>query len=612
MIKSLLVIMCIFLFSPSIFSTEENEDISGSEIMEVIEVIGNVSQNRSVQTVSIISKDLMKKTGATNLKNAISSAPGILTLSSGKFGQTASTYIRGSNTTQVLYIIDGIKIRDISNIGGVSLATISPFLINRIEIVRGPLSNIYGSDAMGGVISIDTGLDEGLKFESSVGSFGSYQGNISWTKNFGDIHISIGSANQFYTDNIINDNFKNNGFKAGIEYGKSLKFSTGIKLFANKTDAGIPVNFQVSTPERNYKQFNYTAAIPFEFRLSDISHLKINISYNRNDYEFKDIEDIWTPYYKNISDNKEIEVKFRSEIFKNMSINTGIDFASQKIFTEDYSGITIDNFKSNYFSSFVLLNYQSGDLFLTGSLRYDKYKDVKSNISPQIGFSYLLNNRIKFRGSYSESFKAPLPIHQINPWGIANFSLEPEKGKSYEGGIEVFLKNLIAGVTYFSTDYYNLIDWATIDFSTWAGQYQNISRAEIRGIEFELSYSPLTNLNIKYSHTYLDTENIITNKPLPRRPEHTSTLFLFYTGKSFSLSGSFRYVGIRSDFDYTAYPSDIENPPFNTYNITGIIPMGNSISLFINITNLMGRDYQEFYGYPSPGRRIEAGITYKK
>jgi len=612
MIKGFKIFMSIFLLSSLVFSAKKAENISGTEITEVIEVIGNVSQTRSVQSVSVISKERIEKLRAVNLKSAISSVPGVLTLSSGKFGQTASTYIRGSNTTQILYIVDGIKIRDISNIGGVSLATISPFLVNKIEIVRGPLSNIYGSDAMGGVVNIDTGLEDGLKFESSLGSFGSYQGNMSWSKKTGDIYLSLGSANQFYTDNVLNDEFKNNGIKTGIEYRRSMNFSAGIKFFANITDAGIPINFQVSTPERKYKQFNYIAAVPIKFKLGDNSDLKVNLSYNRNKYEFSDTEDIWTPYYKNISDNKEIDIKLRSEIFKNFSINSGIDFASQNIFTEDTSGITIDNFKSNYLSSFVLMNYQSGDFFFTGSLRYDKYKDVKSNISPQIGISYLLNESVKFKGSYSESFKAPLPIHQINPWGISNFSLEPEKGKSYEAGMELFLSNLTAEVTYFSTEYSNLIDWAIIDFSTWAGQYQNISRADIRGVEFEVSYSPVKSFNIVYSHTYLNTKNIETGSPLPRRPENTSSLLLFYTGKSFSLSGNIRYVGRRSDFDFTAYPSDIENPPFNTYDLTGIVPLADSISLFIKMTNLMDREYQEFYGYPSPGRRIEAGITYKK
>ena len=611
MIKNLIITGCIFLFLP-VFPAEESESIPESTITEIIEVVGNVDRNRSVQTISVVGKDLVRRLGAVNLKNVISSTPGILTLSNGKFGQTTSSYIRGANSSQVLYIIDGIKIRDVSNIGGVSLATISSFLINKVEIVRGPLSNIYGSDAMGGVISIDTGIEEGLTFETSLGSYGSYQGNISWSKTYGDIQFAVGSANQFYTDNAINDNFKNNGIKIGLDYDGSQTFKTGIKFFANITNAGIPLNFQVVTPERKYKQYNYSAAVPLQFDFSRRSGLTISLSYNRNNYEFSDTDDIWTPYYKNMSDNKEIEVNFRTAIADDLLLRAGIDFASQNIFAEDSSGITINNIKSNFWSSFILLNYQSGNLFLTGSLRIDKYKDVRSNLSPQIGFSYLINETVKFRGSYSESFKAPLPVHQINPWGTPNFSLEPEKGKSFEGGVELDAKKLRAGIAVFSTVYTNLIDWATIDFTTWTGQYQNISGAVIKGIEFEISYAPARYLSIGYSHTYLDTTNSVTNEPLPRRPRHASNLIVSFTGRSFTLSGNLRYVGRRGDFDYTAYPADIENPPFDTYNFTGMVPLGDTVSLMFRITNLMDSDYQEFFGYPSPGRRFEFGLTFTK
>ena len=288
-----------------------------------------------------------------------------------------------------------------------------------------------------------------------------------------------------------------------------------------------------------------------------------------------------------------------------------MDYSSQKIFTENNYGITIDNVRSDYFSSYMLLNYELGDLYLTGSVRYDKYKDVDSNISPQIGFSYLLSEKLKIRGSYSKSFKAPLPVHQINPWGASNFNLKPESGKSFEIGLDLFSKRLAAGITYFSTEYSNLIDWVTIDFTTWTGQYQNISSADIKGVELEFSYSPLKNLILNLSHTYLDSENQNTGKPLPRRPENTTAFSFIYTGKIFSLAGQFRYVGSRIDFDYSSFPPQIENPSFNTYDITTTFPLNRSISLFFKMTNLFDTEYQEFFGYISPGRRLEAGITYK-
>lgn len=610
MIKNLVFVLFILLFFFPEFAKEERDESTDPEITEIVEVIGNVAQNRAVQSVSVINKEIMEMFRPENLKSIIATTPGVLTLSSGKFGQASSTYIRGSNTTQVLYLIDGIKVRDVANIGGVSLGTISTFLVDNIEIVRGPLSSIYGSDAMGGVVSINSETEKGIRFETSLGSYGSYQGNVSWSKKYQDLKISIASANQLYTDNIENDEFRNNGFKARVDYQKYDGFRTGFRFFGNITESGIPYNINVPSLKRKYNQLNYIAAIPFEFKFNDSTTLKINLSYNRNDYKFEDKDDIWNPYFRNTSDNKEIEGIFRTEILNGLTVNGGIDYSSQNIFTENNFGITINNFKTNYFSSFFLLNYELGDLMLSGSIRYDKYKDVDSNISPQIGFSYIFNNIIKVKGSYSESFKSPLPVHQINPWGASNFDLKPEKGKSYESGIEIFTKRMRGGVTYFNTEYSNLIDWVTIDFTTWTGQYQNINRADIKGVEIYLSYSPLNRLNFNLAYTFLSTENMATGEALPRRPKNSTALSLIYSGKSFSISGQMRYVGSRTDFDYSSYPPQTENPAFNTYDITTIIPLNRSFSLFFKMTNLFDKEYQEFSSYYAPGRRLEAGITY--
>ncbi len=610
MIKKLFPLLIILLFSFFEYGEESKPKKEYSRINEIIEVVGNIAQNKSVQSISVINKEKMEKFRLNSLKSLISTVPGVLSLSTGRFGQASSTYIRGSNSTQVLYIVDGVKVRNFSSIGGVSLATISPFLINKVEIVRGPLSSVYGSDAMGGVISVDTDTRNGIKFESSVGSHGSYLGNVSWSKKFGDFNISIASANQFYTDNIKNDKFKNNGFKARIDYQKK-SFKTGFRFFGNITDSGIPFNMNKPSLQRKFNRFNYVAAIPLEFRFNKTTKLRINLSYNRNNYKFEDKENKWNPYFKNISDNKAIEGILVAKLFKGLDFHGGIDYSFQNIFTENKFKVTIDNVKTNFFSSFVLLNYELGDFLMTGSLRYDKYKDVDSNISPQIGFSYLFNKTIKIKMAYSGSFKAPLPVHQINPWGASNFKLKPEKGKSYEVGLDIFIKKLTAGITYFNTEYTNLIDWVTIDFTKWTGQYQNIKGANIKGIELELSYLLFKNLNLNLSYAYLDGKDKKTNKPLPRRPKHTVAFSFIYSGKIFTLSGMFRYVGKRPDLDFSSHPPQIDNPPFNTYDLTTTIPLNKSFSVFFKMTNLFDKDYQEFFGYPAPGRRIEAGITYK-
>ncbi len=612
MIKKLFMVITIFLFSISIIAKDPNSDLKLVKVNEIIEVIGNVPSKSSIQSISVITKDDMRQFMFNNLKSLLSLTPGVLTLSNGGFGQSSSTFIRGANSTQVLYLIDGIKIRDVSNIGGVNLSTISPFLINKVEIVRGPLSSFYGSDAMGGVINIVSGSEEGINIETSLGSYGSYQGNISWSAKKGDLNFSIASANRFFTDNIKNDKFRNNGISAKIDYKKEGNLNAGFRFFGNLTNSGIPTNFQTPSPERKYKQMMYSFGVPLGFNIGSETRVKLNISYNKNYYRFEDKNDLWNPYYKNTSDNHEIEAIITRKLSNSIELSAGSDYSGQNIFSENNFGTTIDNVKSNYFSTFLRGKYETGNLFLSGSVRYDKYKDVDSNISPQIGLSYIIGGKVKIRGSYAESFRAPLPVHQINPWGESNFELIPEKARSFETGIEFFAKDLIAGLTYFSTKYANLIDWVTIDLTTWKGQYQNVNRANIDGIEFEINYLPFKHFKFSLSHTYLKTEDLSSGNPLPRRPKNTSALSFVYNGRSFSISGRMRYVGKRNDFDFTSYPPDVKNPPFNTYDLTIQIPFRSKISFFFKMTNLFNTDYQEFFGYPSPGRRFETGIKYVK
>ncbi|MEN8153709.1 MAG: TonB-dependent receptor [Acidobacteriota bacterium] len=612
MIKKLIIFVLFTISSFSFFAKDEDKHSVDPEITEIIEVLGDVSLNRSVQSVSLVSKEHIRKFRFINMKSALSIIPGILTLSNGKFGQVSSTFIRGSKNTQVLYLIDGIKIRDGSNIGGLNLASISPYMVNKIEIIRGPLSSLYGSDAMGGVISIESSDEEGLNLNTSLGSHGSYQGHLSYGKKFEQFNFAVSAVSSHFSDNIDNDRFSNNGFTAKINFTGINHLKAGFRFFGNKIKSGIPFTLQMPTPERNYEQYNYIAAIPALIQLNSASRIKINLSYNRNNYIFKDRNDLWNPYFKNRSDNLEFEAVFNTRINNKIVFTAGLDNSNQNIFAENSFGITIDNMRTNYFSVFAQGDLELKGFFLTTSLRIDKYKDVETNFSPQIGLSYLINNRIKLRGSFSGSFKAPLLIHQINPWGTSNFDLNPEKGKSFEGGVDLYMKNLVFGITWFHTDYTDMIDWATINFVTWEGQYQNIAEAKISGLELNISYSPLKNFNLTASYTYLDTKDKNTGKELIRRPKNTIAASFVYNHRIFTISGKFVYVGKKYDIDFLSFPSEINTPQYNIFDINLIFPLRSEISLFGKITNLFDKDYQEIFGYPSPGRRFEIGISYRK
>lgn len=612
---TLLIIMGLlfFLFTFHLQAEDQAEDQGediGPVFTEEVEVVGNVPVIQAIQSVSVYKNEEMEKFNFENLKSLLQLTPGLLTLSTGQFGQSTSTSIRGSKSTQVLYVVDGIKFRDGASIGGVNLAVLSPNIIDKVEIVRGPLSNIYGSDAMGGVISMNTFAREGAFFTASFGSHGSYLGNFSGSHQLDNFSLGLSVNTQRYSDNVQNDLFKNTGFAVKAMY-KNDKINTGIRLFGNLSDSGIPYNYGLATPDRQYKRNYFIFALPFTYTIDDLSKMDVKLAYTRSRYQFQDPQDVFSPYYNSQFDNLEAEVTYYGKLFQVLDLRAGIDYSDQTILNEDNSGKQLDGVKRNYFSAFTSTGWNLGALQLTASVRYDKYKDVKANVSPQLGVSYLIANKFKLRAAYSQSFMAPMISQQVNPWGRSNFDLKPEQGKSVEVGAEYYSGKLVLSAAYFNTKYDDLIDWVTVDPVTYEGQYLNISKVDTYGIEFSATLRPVTSLTLTGAYSYLHTEDKETGEPLKRKPKHTFSAFAAYAHKRFTLSLDMVYVGKRPDLDYSSWPYDMESPSFNRFNISLMVPVLRGLTVFAKMTNAFDKEYQEIVGYPAPGRRFEVGLKYK-
>lgn len=607
----------IFQFVFNLYSNDEKKkDVEvyktkKSQFGEIIEVVGHVPLLKTVQTVSITNKADIELIGAENLKEVLGLSTGLFTLSTGQSGQVSSTFIRGSKPTQVLYIIDGIKIRDHVNIGGLNLSVLSPSIMEKIEIVRGPLSNIYGSDAQGGVVSINTSTEKNMIFSGSYGSHNSYSGDISLFKNLGPLDLFLSVNSRRNSNNIVNDIFNNSGVSAKVTYKKN-NLSLGLRYFGNFTDSGVPLTWDLQESlDTKYKKNYNIIAFPLSLRLSDKSILNVTGSFVKSDYSFSDPDASFNFHSKLSSNSYSIESILNTKINKYFSLKSGFEYSKYDATNENDSYFLIDKHESNNFAAFMHGSIDFNNFLLYVSMRLDKYKDIDSNFSPQIGFSYLINNKLKLRASYSNSFKAPLITHQVNPWGESNFKLKPEKANTYELGINYYSGIFTFGVTYFDTSYTDMIDWVTIDWATFNGQYQNISSVDIKGYEFTTIISPTTQLSIRGSYTYLNTEDLNTGEPLLRRPKHTFSGLISYKHRLFSTSLQLVYVGLRTDSDPLSWPPITDSPSFNSFNYNIIVPISSDISVTGRITNVLNAEYSEIFGYRSPKRRVEIGFKFK-
>lgn len=570
---------------------------------EKIEVIGKVPLARALQSVTVFNEQELDHLKSAGLKGVLNQTPGILVLSAGHPGQFAYTFARGAAVNQMLFLVDGCKLVDPSSSLGANLSFLSPQVIEKVEIIRGPLSNLYGSSAMGGVVNLITKKSDGLKFSLGGGSHGTFEGDFNWGKKKGPFSFSCDGNFLNYSDGLLNDQMQKQGFSLHSAYEKA-DFDLGIHLFGNFINSGIPINLGLPTPERHYWQQNLLLAIPFSYRFAENLDVETKISFHWNKYEFSDPNDTWNSFFANQSRVGALTAKFNALVREKLKIMAGLDYSWQSIDNLNNDEWLLEKTGSGIYSHFLSVNADLDQVLLSASIRLDKYKNLKMVASPQLGLSLNLFPNFKIRASYAESFRAPTLPELLNPyWG--NSALLPETGKSLECGVDLFLRSMTLGLTYFDSRYLNLIGYSPL---TW--KFVNINEALAKGIEFSVKKIFFTHWHWALAYTYLKTLDVQYNRELLRRPRHTFSTQLSYQSAKFDFFAEMIYVGKRLDYDELVW-SIADNPAFNTFSFVFNLPVTKKISWFLNISNAFNRHFEEVLGYPAPLRRILVGITYR-
>jgi vitamin B12 transporter len=358
------------------------------------------------------------------------------------------------------------------------------------------------------------------------------------------------------------------------------------------------------TPERHYWQKNLLLSVPFTYRFAEHFDIESKISLHWNQYEFSDPDDTWNSFYANQSFIGALTAKFNALLWEKLKITAGIDYSRQLIDNQSNGELLLNEAATNVYSNFLNINADLGKFLFSTSFRLDKYKNLKTVVSPQLGMSCNLLPNLKIRTSYAESFRAPTLPELLNPyWG--NAALTPETGKSLEFGIDFYLPSLAMGITYFDSEYLNLIGYSP---ATW--KFVNINKALAKGIELSVKKPLLKHWQWGLAYTYLKTQDMQYNRELLRRPQHTfSTQLIFQSGK-FDIFIEMVYVGKRLDYNELLW-SVAENPSFNTFSFVFNFHVADKITWFLNISNAFNRHFEEVLGYPAPLRRILIGIKYQ-
>lgn len=586
--------------------TEENRldtlIVEGSRLNQTATEVGS--------SVSIISAEDLETLDFDFALDAVATAPGVTINQNGAFGGSASVRIRGASSGQTLVLIDGVPVGDPSTTdGSFNFAFLDTANIERIEVLKGPQSTLWGSDAIGGVVSIrtkqpDPGLG-GTAF-ADYGSFNTVRGgaSIENANEFGDFRLS---ASGISTDGISkadedNGNTEDDGYDS-----TSLSAKGGLNL---PNDARLEITALYNDAESEFDSFSSGAqgSVADGDEVTQNETLSGNVSLELPLLEDR-FENLFLVGYSDITRENFTDgtQSFFAEgdrtlyryqgTFDINDTNTVSFGAEREETTANGDDATIDGL----FALYELKPVQS--LTLTAGVRNDDDNRFGSETTARVAAAWNPTDQVTVRSSWGQGFKAPTlfqTTYICTFCGLTepNADLQPETSEAFDVGVEWRSADgrAEAGITYFDQETENMID-----FSFTAG-YDNIALVNSQGIELFGGYALTDWLNVSANYAYIDAEDGDGNE-LTRLPEHSGDVTVAVDPDG-PISGAVlvRYNGDEANTDGTTLDG------WTRVDLTGRYAINDSVELYGRIENLFDEDYQQILGYGTPGLSGSVGI----
>ncbi len=571
--------------------------------------------------VSVITREQIEHSQARSIVEALHNVPGLSVVQSGRPGGQASVFLRGLNSNQTLFLIDGARIGN-PLAGLVTLSNFTSDQIERIEIVRGPQSTLYGADALGGVINIITRKGAGPPTGSATlegGTHNSFRqaGEISGATSKFSGALSISHLD---TDNIgVNDDFRNLTAAGSVTYRPLEALMLGATIRYTNAETGVPgpVAVRPANPTERLQDESLFVRLGIEVTVSRRWQQSLFVSENH-----EELFDRGNPFGLSDSRSDTIQIGWQ-HIVKLSAKNTltaGLDWYENRGSYETVGAIPFDESVDNiagYLQDQVTLFDR---LSLTGGARFDDNSRFGSRFTYRgAGVWRFDETGTRIKASVGTGFKAPslndlfLSFPSEPPFAsfVANPELKPEKSLGWDAGFEqdLFGKKVTIEARYFENDVRDLITFAFVapNFTQ-----TNVQRARTRGLEVAVTARPLPELTLWASYTWLaEARNLSTQSRLLRRPEQTGSLGANYhfLGR-FNVNTDATLVGVRDDIDPVSFAT-VRNGGYVKWDVAVSADITRNLQLFGRVENLLDERYEEARGFPALGRVFWGGIKAK-
>ena len=556
--------------------------------------------NQTGQSISVVGLDELQRVQGPDLTRVLERLPGVSLARNGALGATTGLFVRGANSDQVLVLIDGIRVADYAAPGGsYDLGNLLATNLEKVELLRGSNSVIWGSQAIGGVLAVTTRQLNGA--EASV-EYGSYQ-TITAT-------VAAGIARDSYGVTLDAGYVHSDGFsaKAGSteadglsqwQLGGKAYYDLGggltLRAVGRYTNARLGVDLAgPDAPDTQFvKQGSGRLGLDYASEPLTLSAgVALDVTARRYDsLGFGPSEYLGHAIRADFTGQLRPYGQFR------------LDFGADSEWSRARS--TFDDRQSARLSSaHALLGWYTPTASLAAGARIDDHDRFGSHWTFGTNGSVNVIDGWRVRAAYGEGFKAPTLYQLYAGFGTGNLALRPETSRNYEAGIEKGDRNgpLHLAATWFRRDSSNLID-VDSDF-----HYVNIARARAEGAELELGARLSQRFSAWASYTYLKARDLTQQRDLARRPRNTVALGADWRSPlpGLSLGGDLRFVSATVDYDYLGTPLPL--PSHVVATLRADYALGEPFTLYGRIENVGDERYQTTYGYNTAGRSAYAGL----
>lgn len=602
----IILLFLILTFPITVWSqTDEDEESSVEETVIVTADRLEEELKDAGSSVTVITREEIEQQKALFVLDVLRSVPGIYISQSGSVGKVTTIFSRGAESDHILVLLDGVQINDSLNF--VDLSTLSTNNIERIEIVRGPQGTLYGSDAMGGVINIIS--RKGGKILSGVlegGSDATFNGAVrtgagSERNNFA-LEYSL-----FDTDGeTLNDDYQNQTLAFQGHVRVTEWTDLGVLYRNYDTETGIPLNAGVPAPDRRQDTHAALLNIPIKQEIRDGWTAEVNFSDFNQEIDFNDPDDPFGFTFSNSESNTRTFQVMNTIAFKGeQTLIGGYEFERVRVSDISSFGVSLDNAKITNHAFFG--QYQTvlrDTATVTVGIRIDDHSEFGTKTNPRLAVSYRLPNDIRFHGTLATGYRAPRPAELSGPFG--NPDLQPEEVTGVDLGVE---KEFLSGKVFLSgTGFFNDFK-QMIDFPPPTFRPENIQEVQTSGFEFALGVRPYKNLQIKGGYTFLHTEDRRNGEQLLRRPKHSGSIYVVYRWQRIGANFNWQLIGDRFDIHDVTFVR-VVSPAFNKADLVLNFDVTKSLQLYMRITNVFDKRYQEVFGFPSPDRSVFGGIRF--